>query len=125
MCRVGGQGSGARENTGRERYGRRERKGREAGVQIKMVGCRSEMQNATRCQITHHQLSVPASNSNTSDLEATPELKHGNGSDRDIRQPHPGIYAIRNGSNFFSVFISNEIEENDEIMISCPNLNYH
>ena len=38
----------------------------------KMVGCRSEMQNATRCQITHHQLSAPASNSNTSDLEVTP-----------------------------------------------------
>ena len=29
----GGQGAGAQENRGRERYGRRERKGREAGVQ--------------------------------------------------------------------------------------------
>ena len=73
----------------------------------------SEMQNATRSQITHHQLSVPASKSNTSDFEAASELKHGNRSDRDIRQPHTGIYAIRSRSNFFSVFISNEIEEND------------
>ena len=38
--------------------------------------------------ITYHQLSAPASNSNTSALEAAPELKHENGSDRDIRQPH-------------------------------------
>lgn len=72
------------------------------------------METDTPTQITHHQLSAPASNSNTSDLEATPELKHGNGSDRDIREPHTGIYAIRSRSNFFgSVLISNEIEEND------------
>ena len=116
-----GQGAGARENRGRERYGRLERKGREAGVQR----CRSEMQNATRRQITHHQLPAPASNSNTCDLEAAPELKHGNGSDRDVLQPHTGIYAIRNRSNFFSLFISNEIEENDGIMINYPNLNCH
>ena len=120
-----GQGSGARENRGRERYGRRERKGREAGVQRWWDAGVSEMQNATRCQITHHQLPAPASNSNTSDLKAAPELKHGNGSDRDIRQPHTGIYAIRSRSNFFSVFISNEIEENDGIMINYPNLNCH
>ena len=58
-------------------------------------------------------LSAPASKSNTSDFEAAPEFKHGNGSDHDIRQPHTGIYAIRSRSNFFSVFISNEREEND------------
>ena len=84
---------------------------REAGE--KRAGCGSEMQNATRCQITHHQLSAPASKSNTSDFEAAPELKHGNGRDREVRQPHTGIYAIRSRSNFFSVFISNEREEND------------
>ena len=54
-----------------------------------------------------------------------PELKHGNESDRDIFQPHTGIYAIRNRSNFFFLFISNEIEENDGIMINYPNLNCH
>ena len=33
MCGAGTGGAGARENRGRERYGRRERKEREAGVQ--------------------------------------------------------------------------------------------
>ena len=73
----------------------------------KMAGCGSEMQNATRCLITHYKLSALASYSNISDLEAAPELKHGNGNDLDIRQPYTGIYAIRSRSNFFSVFVSN------------------
>ena len=58
--------------------------------------------------ITHHQLSAPASNSNTSDLEAAPEFKHGNASDRGIRQPHTHWNICH---NFLSVFISNEKEE--------------
>ena len=100
----GGQGAGEVGEAGEKRAG---------SGSSKMAGCGSEMQNVTPCQITHHQLSAPASKSNTSDFEVAPELKHGNGSDRDIRQPHTGIYAIRSRSNFFSVFISNEREQND------------
>ena len=104
LGREQGGGSPGEKGAGEKRAGR---------GSSKMAGCGSEMQTATCCQITHHQLSAPASNSNTSDLEAAPELKHGNESDRDTRQPFTGIYAIRGRSNFFSVFISNEIEEND------------
>ena len=77
----------------------------EAIVQELFKSVSSSMETDTPTQKTHHQLSAQPSNSNTSDLEAIPELKHGNGSDCDIRQPHTGIYAIRSRSNFFSVFI--------------------
>ena len=57
-----GGGAGGGRGTG----GRREKGGKKAGNgSSKMAGCGSEMQNATRCQVTHHQLSAPASKSNT------------------------------------------------------------
>ena len=67
MCGGGGGAGGGRgTGGGREKGGKRE---------FKDGGGGSEMQNVTPCQITHHQLSAPASKSNTSDFEAGPETQ--------------------------------------------------
>ena len=84
----------------------------EATVRVLFQSVHSAKEPITPTRTTRHQFSAPG-NSDTSELEAVPEPEHGDGSDRDVRLPHTGIYAIRSRSNFSTVFISNEIEEND------------
>lgn len=52
-------------------------------------------------ETANRQLSEPG-NSNASDTDVVPQPE---------RLPHTGVYAIRSRSSFFSVFISDEIEE--------------
>jgi len=84
----------------------------EATVRELFQSVRSAKETNTPTRTTHHQLSAPG-NRDTSELEAIPEPEDGDGSDRDVSLPHTGMYAIRSRCNFSTVFISNEIEEND------------